>query len=164
MDDEAQTLSDETPGERRGVQMAELSTAMVKIYKEQFGREPRKAHSAYATPDLVISTLENSLTPAEMRLAQIGEHQRLRDTRMFFQHVTDKEFVAAVEQITGRKVRAFVSGIDTPRRVVEGLLPRAARRPRRRRGQVTQRGGTLALFARQFVGRAPRLRYVMSPG
>jgi uncharacterized protein YbcI len=32
---------------------------------------------------------------------------------MFFQYATVPEFVEAVERITGRKVRAFVSGIDT---------------------------------------------------
>jgi uncharacterized protein YbcI len=99
--------------ERRGLEMAELSNAMVLIYKQQFGRGPTKAHSVYATPDLLISTLENSLTPAERNMARLGEHQRLRDIRMFFQHAAEEQFVGTVEQITGRRVRAFVSGIDT---------------------------------------------------
>jgi uncharacterized protein YbcI len=99
--------------DRRGLEMAELSNAMVRIYKEQFGRGPTKAHSTYATQDLLISTLENSLTPAERRMAELGEHQRLRDTRMFFQYATEKQFIGTVEQLTGRRVRAFVSGIDT---------------------------------------------------
>jgi uncharacterized protein YbcI len=61
----------------------------------------------------VICTLEESLTPAERKLVEMGEHQALRDTRMLFQHASDDEFVQAVEAITGRVVRAFVSGIDT---------------------------------------------------
>ena len=32
--------------------------------------------------------------------------------RMFFQYATDKQFIETVEEITGRKVRAFVSGVD----------------------------------------------------
>jgi uncharacterized protein YbcI len=108
-----EALPDQAAAEHRGIQLAELSRAMVRIYKERFGRGPTKAHSVYATPDLVISTLENSLTPAERTLAELGEHQRLRDVRMFFQHATEKECVRTVEQITGRTVRAFVSGIDT---------------------------------------------------
>jgi uncharacterized protein YbcI len=95
------------------MQTAELSNAMVRIYKEQFGRGPTKAHSVYAGPDLVICTLENSLTPAEHRMVQLGEHQRVRDIRTFFQHASEQDFVEAVEQITGRSVRAFVSGTDT---------------------------------------------------
>jgi uncharacterized protein YbcI len=98
---------------RRGVEVQELSNAMVRLYKELFGRGPTKAHTAYAGPDLIISTLENSLTLAEQKLVELGEHQALRDTRMLFQHASDDEFVQTVESITGRAVRAFVSGIDT---------------------------------------------------
>jgi len=104
---------DGTSGGRRGVEAAELSNAMVRLYKELFGRGPTKAHSAYATPDIVICTLEESLTSAERKLVELGEHQALRDTRMLFQHASGDEFVQAVEAITGRVVRAFVSGIDT---------------------------------------------------
>ena len=99
-------------GERRGLELSELSKAMVRLYKEQFGRGPTKAHSAYAGRDAVLCTLENSFTLAEKSLVRMGEHQRLRDTRMFFQYATEKEFRETVEQITGRKVRAFVSGVD----------------------------------------------------
>ena len=70
--------------ERRGLELSELSNAMVRLYKEQFGRGPTKARSVYAGADAVLCTLENSFTPAEQSLARMGEHQRLRDTRMFF--------------------------------------------------------------------------------
>ena len=103
---------DGTSVARRGVEAAELSNAMVRLYKDLFGRGPTKAYSAYATPDLVVCTLEESLTAAERKLVEIGEHQALRDTRMLFQHASNDEFVQAVETITGRVVRAFVSGID----------------------------------------------------
>jgi uncharacterized protein YbcI len=108
--------AEEQPGtaeERQGFQLSELSNAMVKLYKEQFGRGPTKTVTNYAGPNILITTLEDSLTPAERRLAEMGEHQRLRDTRMFFQYATEEQFVGIVEQVTGRKVRAFVSGIDT---------------------------------------------------
>ena len=93
--------------------MQELSNAMVRLYKEQFGRGPTRARSHWAGPDVIVSSLEDSLTPAERRLAEMGEHQRLRDVRMFFQHSSEQEFRRTVEEITGRKVRAFVSGMDT---------------------------------------------------
>jgi uncharacterized protein YbcI len=106
-------VRDGMSGGRRGVEAAELTNAMVRLYKELFGRGPTKAHTAYATPDLVICTLENSLTAAEQKLVELDEHQALRDVRTLFQHASDKEFVQTVEAITGRVVRAFVSGIDT---------------------------------------------------
>jgi uncharacterized protein YbcI len=106
-------LPPETAADRRGMQTAELSNAMVRIYKEQFGRGPTKAHTVYATDDLLICTLENSLTPAERSMLGLDEHQRVREIRMFFQHAAEKEFVDTVERVSGRCVRGFVSGMDT---------------------------------------------------
>jgi uncharacterized protein YbcI len=90
-----------------------VSNEMVRLYKDLFGRGPTRARSAWAGSDALLCTLENSLTPAERNMAKLGEHQRLRDVRMFFQHASEREFVGAVEKTTGRKVRSFVSGIDT---------------------------------------------------
>jgi uncharacterized protein YbcI len=89
-----------------------VSNAMVRIYKEQFGRGPTKVRTHFAGPDTLVSTLADSLTPAERNLVKLGEHQRMRDTRMFFQYATEAQFREAIEEITGRKVWAFVSGID----------------------------------------------------
>jgi uncharacterized protein YbcI len=92
---------------------AEISREMVRLYKTQFGRGPTKARTEFAGPDIVISTLEDSFTPAERRMADMDEHQRLRDTRTFFQHASEADFRAVVERLLKRRVRAFVSGIDT---------------------------------------------------
>jgi uncharacterized protein YbcI len=92
---------------------AEISRHMVRIYKEQFGRGPTKSKASFADEDTLICTLENSLTPVERKLVEFGEHQRLRDIRLFFQHAAAREFREVVERLTGRKVRAFISGMDT---------------------------------------------------
>ena len=92
---------------------AEISREMVRLYKEQFGRGPTKTRTEFAGPDIVVCTLEDSFTPAERRLAEMGEHQRLRDTRLYFQHATKEEFIGSVERTLNRSVRAFNSGIDT---------------------------------------------------
>lgn len=94
-------------------ELLELSNEMVRLYKDLFGRGPTKARSDYAGRDAILCTLENSLTVAERSMADMGEHARLRDTRTFFQAAAGNRFVEAVERVTGRKVRAFVSGIDT---------------------------------------------------
>lgn len=92
---------------------AEISREMVRLYKEQFGRGPTKARTEFAGPDVVVCTLEDSFTPAERRLAEMGEHQRLRDTRLYFQHATKGEFLAVIERVLSRNVRAFNSSVDT---------------------------------------------------
>jgi uncharacterized protein YbcI len=91
----------------------ELCNEMVRIYKEIFGRGPTRTRADWAGRDALLCTLEDSLTPAERKMVEVGEHERLQETRMFFQHVCEEDFRESVERITGRKVRAFVSGIDT---------------------------------------------------
>jgi uncharacterized protein YbcI len=91
---------------------AEISREMVRLYKELFGRGPTKARTEFAGPDIVICSLENTFTPAERSLAEMGEHQRLRDTRLYFQAATSDKFREIIERLTGRKVRAFISGLD----------------------------------------------------
>jgi uncharacterized protein YbcI len=92
--------------------MLAVSNAMVRLHKEQFGRGPTKARSYYAGPDTLLSILENVLVPAEQKLIEIGQEERVRDTRTSFQAATQAEFIAAVEQIVHRKVRAFASAVD----------------------------------------------------
>ncbi len=91
---------------------SQISRAMVSVYKSQFGRGPVKAHTHWAGEDIIICVLEESLTPAEMNLRKLGEHARLRELRTLFQYASVKEFVGPIEQITGRIVRSFISGID----------------------------------------------------
>ena len=90
-----------------------ISNEMVRIYKEQFGRGPTKTRTNWAGPDVVVVTLEQTFTPAERNLARLGEHKQLRDLRLLFQYADVAVFCEPVERATGRKVRAFISGIDT---------------------------------------------------
>jgi len=90
----------------------DISAAMVRLYKEHFGRGPESVETHFASPNLVICVLRNSLTPVERNLRDIGEGQRLRDIRTLFQHSTEPQFRAIVETITGRRVIGFMSGID----------------------------------------------------
>src|SRR4051794_26130037 len=93
--------------------LADVSRSMVALYKDQFGRGPTRARTYWAGPDTLVCLLQDTLAPAEKNLVQMGEHQRLRDVRMFFQHATEAEFRGQVERLTGRRVKAFISGIDT---------------------------------------------------
>jgi uncharacterized protein YbcI len=86
---------------------------MVQLYKKLFGRGPTRARTYFAGPDIVICTLEESFTPAERSLADMGEHERLRETRLFFQHARENDFRETVERLTGRRVRGFMSATDT---------------------------------------------------
>src|SRR3954453_16761246 len=84
--------------------LRDISRAMVRLYKEQFGRGPEHVSTHYSGPDTIVSILGNSLTPVERTMRDIGEQQRLRDIRLMFQHATEPQFRAAVEEVTGRRV------------------------------------------------------------
>jgi uncharacterized protein YbcI len=98
---------------RDGNVLAAISDEIVKLYKEQFGRGPMRARTFWAGKDMLVVVLEETFTPAERRMRQMGEHQRLRDHRMFFQYASVRQFVEPVERLTGRRVKAFISGMDT---------------------------------------------------
>jgi len=102
--------SAEAPNEH-GV-LSAISNEMVRIYKEQFGRGPTKTRTVWGGPDILVVTLEQTLTPAERKLVELGEEGRLRDLRLLFQYAEMTAFCAPIERITGRKVKAFISGID----------------------------------------------------
>jgi uncharacterized protein YbcI len=97
--------------------MLEISNAMVRLYKEAFGRGPTKARAQFAGQDTLVVILEASLTVAERNLVAMGEHQRLREARLFFQYALEDQFRGIVEQALGRRTVAFVSGIDPDRDV-----------------------------------------------
>jgi uncharacterized protein YbcI len=99
----------------RGRELALLTTAMVRLYKEQFGRGPERSRSYFAGRDTLICMLADTLTPVERRMREMGEQQRLRDIRMMFQYATEARFRAAVEEITGRRVLSFMSAVDVER-------------------------------------------------
>jgi uncharacterized protein YbcI len=110
--DGAAPSAPEVESPQQSVSLA-ISNEMVRIYKDQFGRGPTKARTSWSGPDVLTVILEDTLTPAERNLVRMGEHQRLRDLRMFFQYSNVREFCGPVERLTHRKVRSFVSGIDT---------------------------------------------------
>ena len=117
--DEQQPPNEQPTEQEAGMSLLmEISNAMVRLYKEQFGRGPTRVRTHWAGKDALVVFLEDTLTPAERNLVKMGEHQRLRDTRMFFQYATVREFCEPVERITGRKVRSFLSALDTE---VDGL-------------------------------------------
>jgi len=95
-----------------------VSNAMVRLHKEQFGRGPTNSRAFLAGPDALMCVLEDALLPAERKMVALGSADRVRDSRVAFQAATHEEFVAAVEDILGRKVRAFASAVDPATGVV----------------------------------------------
>jgi len=98
--------------DERGGALAQVSSAMVALHKEQFGRGPRRARSHFAGADILVCVLEDALLPAELTMVSMGDQQRVRESRMYLQVATADQFITAVEDIVGRKVHAFSSATD----------------------------------------------------
>src|SRR3954452_11722392 len=98
-----------TPEEARSGALLEISNAMVRLYKDQFGRGPTKARTYWCGTDMVTTVLEDTLTPAERNLVKMHEHQRLRDTRIFFQYATVR--CSYVKQGTGMVALTLMRGL-----------------------------------------------------
>ena len=101
----------ESPPQQRTM-MSAVSNAVVKLHKEQFGRGPTNSRADWAGRDVIVCTLENALLPAERALIQMGNDQGVRDSRTQLQAATAQLFIDVIEDLTGRRVRAFASALD----------------------------------------------------
>ena len=89
--------------------MAQISTTIVGILRDHYGRGPMKAKT-YAIDDIVVCVMRGSgFTPLEQTIMDSGEPQRVIDMREDFQRVMTNRYRDAIEELTGRKVRAFLS-------------------------------------------------------
>jgi uncharacterized protein YbcI len=89
---------------------AQVSRQIVQLHARMYGRGPTRAKT-YITGDYALSVLDDIFTPAERTLIAAGKGEHVQATRMAFQEAVQAEFVAIVEEITGRGVRALISQV-----------------------------------------------------
>jgi uncharacterized protein YbcI len=93
------------PGEVR----TRISDGIVALIKHHYGRGPEQAR-AYYVDDIVVCVLRGGFTRVEQTLLEAGRTDAVIEQRMVFQDVMVEHFRAVVEDATGRKVVAFMSG------------------------------------------------------
>ncbi len=92
-----------------GQLLAAISTSIVRILREHYGRGPVKAKT-YALDDIIVCVMRGSgFTPLEQTIMDSGEPERVIAMREDFQRVMAKRYRELVEELTGRKVVAFLS-------------------------------------------------------
>jgi uncharacterized protein YbcI len=92
-----------------GKLLAAISNRIVAILREHYGRGPMKAKT-YALDDIIVVVMRGSgFTPLEQTIMDSGQPQRVVDMRHEFQHMMTKRFTDTIEELTGRKVLAFLS-------------------------------------------------------
>jgi uncharacterized protein YbcI len=93
-----------------GGQLAEVSNAIVGIFRECYGRGPTKAKT-YRFDNYVVTVLEDLLTTVEETLVKNGEANLVRRVRLTFQEAVSDRFIEAVEEILGREVVTYHSQV-----------------------------------------------------
>ena len=114
-----------------------ISNLVVRLMSEYTGRGPTRART-YIHDDLITVLLQDTLTKGERSLVRDGKEELVLTTRLAFQMTMREDLTAGLEQITGRKVRAFMSSNHMDPDVASKCLSwsrlstrRNRRRPRR---------------------------------
>lgn len=87
---------------------AAIARMVVRAHNEHLGRGPTRARAFYRD-NVVVVVLEDALTKAERSLAAGGKTEAVREMREAFHDAMRADLVAAVEELTGCKVNAFMS-------------------------------------------------------
>jgi uncharacterized protein YbcI len=100
----------DSPPERPdgGALHAAISRAIVGLVAESTGRGPTRARTTIDR-DLIVVVLQDSLTPGERYLANSARAAQVLDMRRAYQDAMRADCIAAVEDLTGRTVLAFMS-------------------------------------------------------
>ncbi|MGD1058251.1 MAG: Na-translocating system protein MpsC family protein [Solirubrobacteraceae bacterium] len=89
--------------------MAAISTSIVGILRDHYGRGPMKAKT-YALDDIIVVVMRGSgFTALEQTIMDSGEPGRVIAMREDFQRVMAERYKHVIENLTGRKVLAFLS-------------------------------------------------------
>jgi uncharacterized protein YbcI len=92
-----------------GELLSAISTRIVAMLREHYGRGPMKAKT-YALDDIIVCVLRGSgFTAIEKTMMDSGEPERVVAMREDFQRVMAARYKETIEQLTDRKVVAFIS-------------------------------------------------------
>ena len=100
---------DSRPDQLEGGQLsAAISNKVVQLLSEYTGRGPTRART-FINDGLVVCVLQETLTKGERTLAERGQSEAVLEMRRTFQRTMRGEACAAIAELTGRRVTAFMS-------------------------------------------------------
>jgi uncharacterized protein YbcI len=95
-----------------GALNAAIANEIGKLVADFTGRGATRSR-AFVHQDVVVCLLEDGATKAEVNLVAAGRDELVRVQRDALQQAMEPQLVAAVERVTGRTVRTFLSGTST---------------------------------------------------
>jgi uncharacterized protein YbcI len=100
---------DEAPPPLSGGRLlAEITNRIVSLIREHYGRGPIKAKT-YVLDNLIVCVLSDGFTAIERTMMEGGEQNRVLDMRRDFQRLMKDRYSQMIEELTGRKMLAFLS-------------------------------------------------------
>lgn len=91
-----------------GLMGAAISNSMVSLLHQYTGRGPTRARTTIGE-DLIVCVMGATLTIGERTLAEAGKAEIVLQGRRAFQEAFHADAVASVQEITSRRVVAFMS-------------------------------------------------------
>jgi uncharacterized protein YbcI len=88
-----------------------ISNTLVSLYKEYYGKGPTKA-KAYLLDEAVVCILQGGMTQAEKTLTDEGQEETVHEVRHSWQQVMEDRFKNVIEETLGRRVEAYIGGVD----------------------------------------------------
>lgn len=86
-----------------------VTDAMVGFHQRYYHRKPVTAKTMLLGGDLLACVLGGVYTDVEKTMIEIQRSATVQDTRNEFQNAMQDRFIKAVEDLSGRRVRAFIS-------------------------------------------------------
>jgi uncharacterized protein YbcI len=94
-----------------GALNAALANELGKLIADYTGRGAQRSR-AFIDSDLVVCVLEDGATMAERNLVAAGKAELVRFQRDALQRAMAPQLIDAVQRLTDRTVRTFMSGMD----------------------------------------------------
>jgi uncharacterized protein YbcI len=89
--------------------LAAVTDAMVELHERYHHRAPVTAKSLLLGDDLIACVLGGVYTDVEKTMIELQRTTIVQETRSAFQNAMQHKFIAAIQELSGRGVLAFVS-------------------------------------------------------
>jgi uncharacterized protein YbcI len=89
--------------------LAAVTTAMVELHKRYHHRKPVTAKTQLMGGDLLVCVMGGVYTEVEKTMIELQRQTIVAETRNAFQLAMQERFISAVEELSGRRVLAFMS-------------------------------------------------------
>ena len=94
----------------RGKMLLAVTNSIVGLHREHYGRGATRGRTIMQD-DYLVCFLEDIYTKAERTLIDAGSFSAVSESRSAFQYAMETKFSESVEELTGRRVKAFLSQV-----------------------------------------------------